>query len=185
MTEPRVPAAGGYTSTAKTLHWIVAVLVIGLIAVGIGREFMPKGPERDFVTMLHKATGIVTLVLMLVRLGYRIANPPPPSEPGLASWKIGLSHATHWAIYAIVIVMPILGWVGSNALGRPVSMYGLFNLPTLVAENKPFGESVYDIHGLLGFTLLGLVVVHVAAALHHHFVLKDAVLARMTSEPAR
>lgn len=185
MSGPTTPAAGGYTPTAKALHWIVAVLVIGLIAVGIGREFMPKGPERDFVTMLHKATGIVTLVLMLARLTYRIGHRPPPPEPGLPSWQIGLSHAVHWSIYLIVIAMPILGWVGSNALGRPVSMYGLFDLPVLVSENKPFGETIYDIHGLLGFTLLGLVVVHVAAALHHHFVRRDGVLARMTTEPAR
>jgi len=178
-------ASGGYTSTAKALHWILAVLVIGLIAVGIGREFMPKGPDRDFVTMLHKATGVVVLVLMLVRLGYRIANPPPPSEPGLPRWQVGLSHAVHWSIYAIVIAMPILGWVGSNALGRPVSMYGLFDLPVIVGENKPLGESIYDIHGLLGFTLLGLAAVHIAAALYHRLVRRDAVFARMTTEPAR
>lgn len=174
------PAAGGYSPTAKALHWIVAALVIGLIAVGIGREFMPKGPERDFITMLHKATGIVVLVLMLARLAYRIANPPPPSEPGLPRWQVGLSHATHWLLYAIVIAMPILGWTGSNALGRPVSMYGLFNLPTLLAENKPLGEQIYDVHGVLGFTALALIVLHVSAALHHRFVRRDAVLARMT-----
>ncbi len=175
-----VPAAGGYTATAKALHWTVAVLVIGLIAVGIGREFMPKGPEKDFVTMLHKATGIVVLVIMLARLAYRIGHRPPPPEPGQPGWKTGLSHAVHWSLYLIVIVMPILGWFGSNALGRPVSMYGLFNLPTLIGENKELGETIYDVHGLLGFTALGLIVLHVGAALHHHFVARDAVLKRMT-----
>ncbi|MDR4305462.1 cytochrome b [Chelatococcus sambhunathii] len=175
-----LPASGGYSATAKAFHWTVAVLVIVLIAVGVGREFMPKGPEKDLVTMLHKATGIVVLGLMLARLAYRIGHRPPPPEPGQPVWKIGLSHAVHWALYLIVIVMPILGWLGSNALGRPVSMYGLFDLPTLIGENKDLGETIYDIHGLLGFTALGLIVVHAGAALHHHFVLRDAVLKRMT-----
>ena len=179
------PAAGGYTPTAKALHWIVAVLVIGLIAVGIGREFMPKGPTRDLVTGLHKATGIVVMVLMFVRIRHRIANPPPPPEPGLPSWQVGLSHQTHWLLYLILLVMPMIGWLGSNALGRPVSMYGLFDLPTLTAEDKPFGEALYTAHGVLGYSLLALVVIHVGAALHHHFGRKDATLMRMTSEPAR
>lgn len=179
--EAAVPAAGGYSSTAKALHWIVAILAIGLIAVGIGREFMEKGPTRDLVTMLHKATGIVVLVLMIARLAYRIGHKPPPPEPGLERWRVGASHAVHWSLYAILIAMPILGWVGSNALGRPVSMYGAFNLPTLVAENKPLGEAVYDAHGVLGYAALALIVVHIGAALHHRFVKRDAVLARMTS----
>lgn len=186
MTEATLrPAAGGYTPAAKALHWIVAVLVIGLIAVGIGREFMPKGPERDFVTMLHKATGIVVLVLMFLRIRHRIANPPPPPEPGTPRWQATASEIVHWLLYAILLIMPVLGWVGSNALGRPVSMYGLFDLPTLVSENKVLGESVYDWHGILGFTALGLIVIHVGAALYHRYGRRDAVLARMTTEPAR
>ncbi|WP_155905202.1 cytochrome b [Methylopila sp. M107] len=173
------PAAGGYAPTAKALHWIVAVLVIGLIAVGVGREFMPKGPERDFVTMLHKATGIVVLVLMIARLAFRATHRPPPPEPGQERWRTAASHAVHWSLYLILLVMPVLGWLGSNALGRPVNMYGVFNLPTLLAENEDLGEAIYDVHGVLGFTALALIVVHVGAALHHRFVRKDAVLARM------
>lgn len=176
----RSPAAGGYSAPAKAFHWIVAVAVIGMIAVGIGREFMPKGPDKDFVTMLHKATGIVVLVIMIARLGWRFASPPPPPEPGQPRWQIGLSHAVHWSLYAIVLAMPIIGWVGSSAAGRPVSMYGLFNLPMLTAENRDFAESVFTVHAIFGFTALGLIVVHVGAALYHRFVRHDAVLARMT-----
>lgn len=179
------PAAGGYTPAAKALHWIVAFLVIGLIAVGIGREFMPKGPERDFVTMMHKATGIVVLALMFLRIRHRIANPPPPPEPGTPRWQTLASEVVHWLLYAILMILPMLGWVGSNAYGRPVSMYGLFDLPTLVGENKPLGELVYDWHGVLGYAALALIVIHVGAALHHRFGRRDAVMARMTTEPSR
>ena len=174
------PAAGGYAPIAKALHWAVAVLAISLIAVGIGREFMPKGPTRDFVTMLHKATGIVVLLLMIWRLQWRVMNPPPPPEPGLKRWQVGLSHAAHWSLYAILIAMPLIGWAGSNAAGRPVSMYGLFDLPAMVSEDKPLRETLFWLHGVLGYAALALIVVHVGAALYHRYVLKDAVLARMT-----
>jgi cytochrome b561 len=177
---PLRPAAGEYATTAKVLHWVIAVAVIGLIVVGIGREFMPKGPTRDFVTMLHKATGIVVGALMILRLAWRLSSPPPPSEPYLARWQIGLSHAVHWSLYAILLAMPAIGWVASNALGRPVSMYGLFDLPTLSAEDKPFGESLFDLHGALGYVAAGLIALHVGAALYHRIVKRDGVLARMT-----
>lgn len=169
-----------YTTTAKALHWVIAIAVIGLILVGIGREYMPKGPTRDFVTMLHKATGIVVLVLMIARLGWRLTNPPPPSERDLPRWQVGLSHAVHWSLYAILLAMPVIGWVGSNAGGRPVSMYGLFDLPMIAAENKDFGEQMFTLHGYLGYLAAALILLHVGAALYHRLVRHDAVLARMT-----
>ncbi|QZN98615.1 cytochrome b [Chenggangzhangella methanolivorans] len=163
----------------------MAALVIALIAVGIGRGYMPKGPERDVVTMLHKATGVVVLVLMFLRIRLRLADPPPPPDPSTPAWQAAASGVVHWAFYALLMIMPVLGWAGSNALGRPVSMYGLFDLPTLTAENKPLGEALYGWHEGLGYALLALVVLHVGAALHHRYVRKDAVLSRMTLGGAR
>ena len=179
MSDPGTSAAG-YSPAARVLHWIVAALVIALIAIGIGRGYMPKGPERDVVTMVHKATGIVVLVLMFLRIRLRLADTPPPPDPSLPAWQATLSGVVHWAFYALLMIMPMLGWVGSNALGRPVSMYGLFDLPTLIEKNEPLGKALYGWHEALGYALLALVVIHVGAALHHRYVRKDAVLSRMT-----
>ena len=185
MSGAAIPAAGGYRTPAKILHWTVALLVLGMIPVGISLESLPKGPIQDGFYAAHKATGFVVLVLMIARLAYRIVSPPPPSEPTLARWQVGVSHAVHWTLYAILLVMPILGWAGSNAFGAPVSIYGLFTLPDIVSKDEPLSKTLLGIHGTLGLIAGALIVLHIAAALYHRFGLKDAVLARMTSAPAR
>ncbi|WP_036305826.1 cytochrome b [Methylopila sp. 73B] len=174
------PAAGGYTPTAKVLHWVVAIFVISEIIVGLSLDSIPDGPTKDTIYDLHKSTGIVILTLMIVRLAWRLTNPPPPSEPTLARWQIGLSHAVHWTLYLILLVMPILGWAGSNAFGAPVPVFWLFEMPRIMSENKDLSKQILAVHGTLGFVAGGLILLHVAAALYHRFFLKDAVLARMT-----
>lgn len=185
MSAAALPAAGGYRAPAKILHWAVALLVLGMIPVGIVLEDLPKGPIQDGFYAAHKSTGFVVLVLMLARIAFRIASPPPPSEPTLARWQTGLSHAVHWTLYAILLVMPILGWAGSNAFGAPVTVYGLFTLPEIVSKDEPLSKTLLAIHGTLGLIAGALILLHIAAALYHRFVLKDAVLARMTSAPAQ
>ncbi|HEY0293052.1 MAG TPA: cytochrome b [Hansschlegelia sp.] len=173
------PAAGGYTLTAKIVHWLVAVAVIGLILVGLSLDSIPKGPSQDLAYFLHKSTGVVVLALMTARIAWRLTNPPPPSEPDLARWQVRLSHAVHWTLYAILLVMPVLGWAGSNAFGAPVSVFGLFTMPTLLAEDKELAKQILGWHARLGITAGLLIVLHIAAALYHRFVRHDAVLARM------
>lgn len=179
------PAAGGYTLPAKVFHWAVAILVLGMIPVGIALDSLPKGNVQDTFYALHKSTGFVVLLLMTGRIVWRFISPPPRSEPTLARWQVGASHAVHWTLYAILLAMPILGWAGSNAFGAPVTVYGLFTLPELVSKDEALSKTLLGIHGTLGLIAAALIVIHIAAALHHRFVRKDAVLARMTSAPAR
>jgi cytochrome b561 len=178
------PANGGYRTPAKVLHWIIAVLVLGMIPVGISLESLPKGPIQDGFYAAHKSTGFLVLVLMLARLAFRLASPPPPSEPTLASWQVGVSHAVHWTLYALLLAMPVIGWAGSNAFGAPVTVYGLFTLPDIASKNEDFSKTLLGIHGTMGLIAGALILIHIAAALYHRFVLKDAVLARMTTAPA-
>lgn len=174
------PASGGYRTPAKILHWTVAVLVLGMIPVGIMLESLPKGPVQDTFYAAHKSTGFVILLLMIARLAFRLGNRPPPPEPDMERWRVGASHAVHWSLYAILLVMPILGWAGSNAFGAPVSIYGLFTLPDIVSKDEPLSKTLLGLHGTLGLIAGALILVHIAAALHHRFVKHDAVLARMT-----
>lgn len=178
------PAAGGYRFPAKLFHWTIAILVLGMIPVGISLESLPKGQVQDTFYALHKSTGFVVLVLMIGRLAYRLTHRPPPPEPSLARWQIGASHAVHWTLYAILLVMPFFGWAGSNAFGAPVQVFGLFTLPDLVSKDEPLSKTLLSIHATLGLTAAALIVGHIAMALVHRYVKKDAVLARMTSAPS-
>lgn len=183
-SETPPPAAGGYRFPAKLFHWTVAILVLGMIPVGISLESLPKGPIQDTFYALHKSTGFVVLLLMIGRLIYRLTHRPPPPEPSLARWQVGASHAVHWTLYAILLVMPFFGWAGSNAFGAPVEVFGLFTLPDLVAKDEDFSKTLLGIHAALGLTAAALIVGHIFMALYHRFGLKDAVLARMTSAPS-
>lgn len=180
MSEATTQPAGEYTRTAKILHWTVAVCVIGLIVVGLLLDSIPEGPAGDFAYMMHKSTGFLVLVLMVVRLVWRVVSPPPPPEPGIEPWRQAVASATHYAFYALLIAMPIIGWAGSNAYGAPVTVYGLFTLPTILSENKDLSKEIFWWHETLGLTVGALLILHAGAALHHRFVRKDAVLARMT-----
>lgn len=171
---------GRYTLTARILHWTVAVLVIGQISVGISLGFMADGPTKNQVYDLHKSTGILILALMLCRLVWRLTHPAPAHGPQIERWQVGVSHAVHWTLYLILLVMPILGWVGSNAFGAAVPVYGLFTMPTIVGEDKPFAEQVLAVHAVLGFVAAALIVLHVSAALYHALIRRDGVLQRMT-----
>lgn len=179
-TGSAIPAAGGYRTPAKILHWTVAILVLGMIPVGLILNALPQGPTQDAFYAAHKSTGFLVLVLMIARLAYRITHRPPPPEPTMARWQIGASHAVHWSLYVILLVMPIIGWAGSNAFGAPVTVYGLFTLPDLLTKDEPLSKTLFSIHATLGITAAVLIVIHIAAALRHRFVERDAVLARMT-----
>lgn len=184
MDATPAPAAAGYRFPAKLFHWTVAILVLGMIPVGISLNSLPQGPVQDAFYAAHKSTGFVVLVLMLGRLAYRLTHRPPPPEPSLARWQVGASHAVHWTLYLILLVMPFLGWAGSNAFGAPVSVYGLFTLPDLVAKDEPLSKTLLGIHATLGLIAAALIVGHIVMALYHRYGLKDAVLARMTTAPS-
>ena len=137
---------------------------------------------------VHKAVGITVLVLTLGRIAWRLAHPAPPLPGDLKPWERAAANASHVALYAFMLAMPLTGWaMVSGAKRRPLEWFGLFDIPYL-----PVSDALSDIgrqaHELLGWGLIALLIVHVGAALRHHFLLRDNVLARMTpgvTEPAR
>lgn len=171
-----------YTPVAVALHWLIALLVVGLWIVGATMEDYPDSIKWTAYG-LHKATGILVLTLTLVRLAWRATHKPPMLPERLPRWQKIASALTHYALYAILLAMPLSGWAMSSAGGYPVSVYGLFTLPNLVAKDKQLGEFFYETHELLANGILVLVAVHTIAALLHHYYHKDNVLRRML--PAR
>jgi cytochrome b561 len=169
-----------YTPVARTLHWLTAVLVLGLIPVGIIMHNMEASPLQDRLYNLHRSTGTVLLPLAIIRLLYRWTHPPLPL-PDMPALQRFAAESTHWGLYALLIVQPIVGWAATSAYRAPIIIYGLFELPPILPVNQPLAERLFGVHRWLGILMALMVCAHVGAALFHHFVNRDRVLMRMVS----
>lgn len=175
---PDAAALSRYTRVAIWLHWMVAALVLYNLLSGLFADFLPAGLP---LIAWHKASGITILFLGVARLGWRLSHRPPPLPP-MPRWQTGAAHALHWLFYALIILMPLSGWVFSSAAEKrwPLTFFGLFDIPYLPLAQTPHGgDRAFTFHSYAGYAMAALVVVHVAAALKHHFVDRDRTLARM------
>jgi cytochrome b561 len=169
----------GYTGTAKALHWtIVALLIVQFIAAWTMPD-IKRHTKPDTLINLHISVGVLILFVAVLRLTWRAGHPEPPPEDGLPPWQVQSARAVHWLLYALLFVLPVLGWLNASWRGFPVIMFGL-ELPKLLATRAPGGGWTGDVHALLAtYGLLTLVGLHVAAALYHYFIRRDGVLQRM------
>jgi cytochrome b561 len=171
-------AAARYTTTAIALHWLLAVAILGSLAMGTYMTGLPLSPQRLQFTHWHKWAGITILVLSAARLLWRMAH-RPPAEPPMPAWQARAARAVHGALYALFFAVPLAGWAYSSAAGFPVVVYGLIPLPDFVPADKVLAATIKPLHALLADALAALVLVHVAAALKHHLVDRDGLLGRM------
>jgi cytochrome b561 len=171
-------AVPGYSGFAKFLHWLIALCVIAIIPVGIA---MPnfEGPWGDALYNLHKSLGVLILVLMIVRVAYRLRHGAPPPEPSLEPWHRAASNTVHTLLYVLLVVQPILGYLANSAYGATTTFFGFFEIPPIIGKNEPLYGRLALIHRSLGFGIALLVLMHVGAALHHYFLRRDRVLHRM------
>lgn len=172
----RLDGQAGYTPVAKTLHWLTAFLVLLMIPVGF---VMARVDVPSAIYDLHKSIGPLILFLTLFRLYYRLAHPPAPLPDDLLAVQKFAAHATHWGLYGLLILQPLVGWIATSAYPAPVPFFGLFNLPPLWTENKALSEQLYALHFWLGVLLVLVIGMHVGAALFHYFIRKDGILQRM------
>ena len=176
-----------YHTVAIALHWVVALVLIGNLVLGILLDDIPSGPDKFAAFQLHKSLGITVLLLGLVRLFWRLAHKPPAYPASMAGWEKIVAHATHWIFYVLIIGVPFTGWmiVSASPMNMPTLLFGVIPWPHLpffdgVADRKALQESIGDVHGFLAYSVLVLLVLHVGAALRHHFMLRDDTLMRMT-----
>ena len=167
-----------YSGTAIALHWLIALAVISAFGLGLYMHDLPLSPHKLRLYSYHKWIGITVLALMLARIGWRIAHAPPPLLE-MPAWQRSLAHGVHIGLYLMLLVVPLSGWLMSSALGYKVVWLGLVPLPDLIAKNKELGEILKAVHKSLDFVLLGLLTVHVVAALKHQFMDRDGTLQRM------
>lgn len=172
------PAPTAYDSITKGLHWFMALLIIALWCVGLVMEDMPKGDLRSQVIGLHKAFGVIVLLLAVVRLSWRAGHPAPELPATMPAIERLGAKLGHVALYALMIAMPIDGVLLSQAGGRAVNVFGVV-LPTVMEKNEQLKDLFGEAHEIMAWILAVIVVIHVAAAIRHHVRLKDDVLKRM------
>jgi cytochrome b561 len=174
-------AAPGYTPVARFLHWLIAALVLFMLPLGIVIANEWGGPAQTFLYNLHKSIGATLIPLVIIRLLYRLSHKPPPLPDDLAAIQRFAAHATHWALYALILAQPFVGYIMTSAYPAPVPFFGLFNLPAIWPENRALSTQFSAIHLYLGIAIVVVAAMHVGAALYHHFVRKDRILMRMIS----
>jgi cytochrome b561 len=167
-----------YTRTAVALHWLIALLITAGFTLGATMTDLHMSPRKLRIFSYHKWIGITVLGLVLLRLLWRLAHKPPPDEP-MPPWQRIAAHVTHWLLYLLMIATPMVGWLYSSASGYPVVYLKLWQLPDLVSKNKPLADVLVQVHATLAWTLFGVVLLHAAAALKHHYFDRDATLRRM------
>ena len=171
-----------YSSVARTFHWVTAALVLTMLPIGIAMaSFDLGGAVEDPMYHVHRSIGAVVLTITVLRLIYRLHHPAPPLPADMPAWQQVAALATHWGLYALLIVQPIVGWIATSAYRAPVLFFWLFDLPPIWPENRPFSEAMFVVHRSIGILIATLICVHIGAALYHHFILKDRVLKRMLS----
>ncbi len=166
-----------YGFVARALHWAIVALI--LIEYPLA-WLMPdhRGDNLTLLSAAHIAVGTTILSLMLLRLVWRLLRRPPPEVP-MPRLQALAAHWTHWLLYAGFLLLPLLGWIAASAREWPVTWAGLVALPALAPANQTLAGLVGDLHQALAIGLLGLIGLHVLAALFHHFVLRDGTLRRM------
>lgn len=161
------------------LHWVTLLLMGVVLTAILVREGVEARALRAVLINVHKSAGVLVLATAVLRLFVRVTGRPLPAaddQPPLFRWLAG---ATHGVLYALMFAVPVLGWALSNAHGHPVGVFGLFTLPSLVQEDEDLGDLLGEAHETAAWALIGMVALHAAAALWHHFVRRDNVLRAM------
>lgn len=171
-----------YSNVAVTLHWVTALVVLTQVVLGFAfAEFMEKGPARSTVFAWHKTLGALILILALARLFYRLKNPPPPFPTELPRWRQVAALYNQRAFYFLLIVLPLTGLVAISGMseGGTTSLVGGISIPVIPGISESASETSGDLHVVLVFTTIALLLLHVAAALYQQFVEHDPVAGRM------
>ena len=169
----------GYDALQISLHWLIAVLIAFAFACAWIFDDMPLSPDKFKFINWHKWTGITVMSLFFIRFGYKLIRGIPAVDPAIPAIERKLAVSVHHLLYALMLALPLLGWMMSSAKGFPVVAWGILPLPDLVAKNEALGEILKNAHQFLAYSLLLLIGLHIAGALKHYLIDKDGTLGRM------
>lgn len=168
-----------YTSTAKILHWLMALALAGLLVLGFYMSDLPLSPEKLQLYSWHKWAGVTVFLLLMIRLGWRVTHQPPALPEQMPALHQFLAHAGHAGLYLLMLAIPLSGWLMSSAKGYQTVWFGVLPLPDLIGKDKELGALLKEVHESLNLMLVALVLVHIAAALKHQWIDRDGILNRM------
>lgn len=168
-----------YTATAKTLHWLMALLLFGLLALGFYMQDLPLSPQKLQLYSWHKWAGVTVFLLALFRLAWRVTHRPPTLPDSMPQSMQLAAHAGHALLYLLMIAIPLSGWLMSSAKGFQTVWFGILPIPDLLDKNPELGNGLQTVHQSLNWLFIAVIAGHVGAALKHHFIDRDDVLTRM------
>mgnify|MGYP003429954320 FL=1 len=176
-------AVARYSTVAIVLHWLLGLSFFAMFGIGVYMSDLPFSPLRLKLFNYHKWAGITFLILSVLRLLWRFTHRPPALPQAIAqampSWQTKIYNATHIALYALFFAVPLIGWAYSSASGFPIVLFGVLPLPDFMAVDKEFAKQIKELHEISAFALMGLTLLHIGAALKHHFIDKDGLISRM------
>lgn len=168
-----------YGAIAQLFHWVIVGLIVTQFILAFRAESLPRGMKLITTLALHKSLGMTVLALAVVRLAWRWMNPVPADPLDMPKWQHVASRISHIALYALIFAIPLFGWIASSARNFSVSWFGLFTWPNLVEPSEAAFKFFQAAHAFLAWALLAVALLHIAAALKHHFIDKDNILRRM------
>jgi cytochrome b561 len=168
-----------YGFVAIFLHWLMTIIIIGLLALGLYMVQLPISHEKLKLYGWHKEFGLLVLMLVVIRLTWRLINMTPRLV--LPLWEKIAARGAHWTLYLLMFAMPLTGWLITSAAGLPPSFFGLFVLPTLIQPNDQLLHVFQAMHQWIGYSFIAVIALHMSAALKHHFINRDDILRRMLS----
>lgn len=168
-----------YGIVAKAFHWVIAIMIIILIAVGFTMHNMPSSPEKYELYAMHKSFGIVVLMLIVLRILWRFFNQIVEPPAGLPDTLKLAAKLGHFLLYMFMLLMPVSGVFMSYFGGHNIEVFGLFVIPAAIEKMPQISTLFYQLHVLGIWAFIFLIVVHILAALYHHFIRRDNVLIRM------
>ena len=177
-----------YGVVAQTMHWLMALMLVGSFSVGLYMADLPISPLRLKLFSYHKWLGVLAFIVVALRLAWRWTHRPPVLPASMPQWEKRAAEISHRLLYLMLFAAPLSGWLMSSAKGFQTVLFGVLPIPDLLHKNPPLGEALDAVHVTLVWMLLGLIALHALAALKHHFIDRDEVLARMTpgiSPPTR
>jgi cytochrome b561 len=170
-----------YSRGAIVLHWLIALLIVLNVIGAFVAEDLSKA-DKAWMMGNHKAAGLLILALTIARIVWRLIHPAPPLVETLKAWEAALARVTHALFYFLMLAVPLAGWGLASALGKgkPVGFFGLFDVPALpVGGDEPTVDMFHELHEIFAFLMIGLLVLHLGAALKHHWLDKDGTMRRM------
>jgi cytochrome b561 len=167
-----------FAPLARLLHWLMALMIISMLFIGAGMA-ASVSERHEWLIHIHKPLGVAILLLVIVRLAVRFSTRQPPLPADLPGWQALAAKASHMLLYALMLILPLLGWAMISAAGDPVMLGSSLQLPSIVPANAQTFAFLRKAHGYLAYLLFLTVLLHLAAALFHGWVRRDGVLQSM------